>query len=150
MSALPKKKLCWNCEGRVAFSDENCPYCGVYLSSSSLLTQHDKSLTHIAPFPSYRQDSSATYDINKVDEESSEEEEDSEAATSSANYPTSFLLPFVLLLTGSVFLIFGIILFSFSQEGILTLQWNANYWFLYLGTAGLLIFLSWRAMRSLD
>lgn len=31
MNATPKKKLCWNCEGRVDLELENCPYCAVYL-----------------------------------------------------------------------------------------------------------------------
>jgi hypothetical protein len=36
MSAVPKKKLCWNCEGNVSREIDNCPYCGVYLHAAEL------------------------------------------------------------------------------------------------------------------
>ncbi len=151
MSAIPKKKLCWNCEGRVALPDENCPFCGVYLSSSSLLNQQSESTTHIPPYSPGTDQSipSSPYNLSKEDEQNSEEdkEELQEKALNPAN--NSSLLSFVLLLAGSVFLVFGLILFVFSHQGTLTLQWNTSYWFVYLGIAALLLFIGWRSLQNL-
>jgi hypothetical protein len=38
-----KTKLCWNCEGSVSRTIENCPYCGVYLSPDSESGKEDKA-----------------------------------------------------------------------------------------------------------
>lgn len=157
MSALPKKKLCWNCEGRVAYSDENCTYCGVYLSSSSLINQNDESSTHIAPLAPYRpkkEDTSIPHASfkNNFNEESGDSDQDEleDMTPEAENSQHSGLLPFCLLLSGSIFFIFGLILFIFSRQGMLTLQWDASYWFLYLGVAAILLFLGWRSMRTLS
>ena len=120
MSAIPKKKLCWNCEGRVAFSDENCPFCGVYLSSSSLINSQDETSTHIAPYRPGSENKSipaSPYEINTEDE-TGQEEDSSESVKEEALNPSqkSMLLPFILLQAGSVFLVFGLILFIFSNK----------------------------------
>lgn len=149
MSATPKKKLCWNCEGRVAQVDENCPFCGVYLSSSSLINQQDESSTHIAPYrPSTDKTIPASPYGNK--EEEAKDEESSEIMQEEALNPNqrSNLLSFTLLLAGSVFLVFGLILLIFSRQGTLTLQWNASYWFAYLGLAIVLLFSGWRSLQN--
>ncbi len=152
MSAIPKKKLCWNCEGRVALADENCPYCGVYLSSSALLNNQDENATHVAP---YRTSSEKTipaspYNLNR-EEQDQQDEESNEIQQEEALNSTqkSSLMPFVLLLAGSVFLTFGLILLIFSNQGTLTLQWNASYWFVYLAIAGLFLITGWRSLRNL-
>lgn len=152
MNAIPKKKMCWNCEGRVAFSDENCPYCGVYLSSSSLINPQNESSTHIPPYRTGSDKSipASPYGMNK-DVEEEKTEDTTESVQEEALNPTqsSTVLPFVLLLASSVFLVFGLILLVFSNQGTLTLQWNASYWFVYLGTAAVLLFIGWRSMRNL-
>ena len=151
MSAIPKKKLCWNCEGRVAFSDENCPYCCVYLSSSSLINTHNETTTHIAPFAPYRQGSdksvpASPYTLDQ--EEDLESNEDESSLEDSLDEETSGLLPLSLLLAGSIFFMFGLILLLFSRQGTLTLHWNASYWYIYLALAAALIFTGWRSMQN--
>lgn len=151
MSAITKKKLCWNCEGRVAQADENCPYCGVYLSSSSLINSPDQSSTHIAPYGPGTDKSipASPYGLNKNNgEPEAKEEEVNEIVQEEALNPQhkSNLLPFMLLLAGSIFLVFGLILLVFSRQGVLTLQWDASYWFVYLGLAVVLLFSGWRSL----
>jgi hypothetical protein len=152
MSAISKKKMCWNCEGRVALADENCPYCGVYLSTSSLINQQDESATHIAPYRpgSDKSIPASPYGVDKQ-EENEEEDIPTETIQEEALNPNqkSYLLPCVLLLSGSVFFVFGLILLAFSSRGTLTLQWNASYWFAYLGVATMLLFMGWRSLQNL-
>lgn len=151
MNAIPKKKLCWNCEGRVAFTDENCPYCGVYLSSSSLIPQQEDSSSHQAPYKNVTDKSvpASPYELkNQTNNAVQEEEETVDRLQEEADFSQrNYLMSFLLLLTGSVFFVFGLILLVFSREGVLTLQWNASYWFLYLGAAISLFFLGWRSLR---
>lgn len=151
MNAIPKKKLCWNCEGRVALAEENCPYCGVYLSSSTLINQQDESSTHIAP---YHSSSDKSIPVSPYSQGNREEEAITEETTDPTQEEAlnpnqkSNLLSLVLLLAGSIFLVFGLILLIFSREGTLTLQWNASYWFVYLGAAVLLLFSGWRSLKN--
>lgn len=150
MSAIPKKKLCWNCDGRVALPDENCPYCGVYLSSSTLLNPQNESATHIPPYSSGSDKSipPSPYNLKENEEIIDEDKEEIQEKALNPNNNNS-LLPFILLLPGSVFLIFGFILLIFSQQETLTLQWNTSYWFVYLGIASLLLFTGWRSLQNL-
>lgn len=151
MSAIPKKKLCWNCDGRVALSDENCPYCGVYLSSSSLINQQNENSTHIAPYQTGSDKSipASPYEMKKNEEES-KAEDSTELVHEEALNPSqkSALLPLALMLAGSVLLVFGLILLTFSHQGTLTLQWNASYWFVYLGAASIMLFVGWRSLKA--
>lgn len=151
MSAIPKKKLCWNCEGRVSFSVENCPFCGVYLSSSSLINQQDESSTHIPPYRTSSDKSIPASPYNMNDDEEIKTEDSNEDIQEEAlnTNQKSNLLPFILLLAGSVFLVFGLILLIFSRQGTLTLQWDASYWFVYLGMAVVLLFVGWRSLQNL-
>jgi hypothetical protein len=136
MNAEPKKKLCWNCEGRVAFSDENCSFCGVYLSPSHMDSEEEGDLPHE---PVYESLSNST-----------EEVKDSSFLEESLNsHRDNGLLPFSLLLLGSIFLVFGLILFTFARQGTLTLQWDATYWYIYLAAATLFLIIGWRALQNL-
>lgn len=143
--------MCWNCEGRVAFSDENCPYCGVYLSTSSLINPQNENATPIAPYRSSSDQSipASPYTLNKEDEEKIEEDSATSLQEEALN-PShkNSLLPVVLLLSGSIFLVFGLILLVFANQGTLTLQWNASYWFIYLGLAVIFLFAGWRSLYS--
>ena len=53
----------------------------------------------------------------------------------------------LLLLPGSFFLFFGMILLFFSNDGTLSLEWNAHYWFFYLLLAAPLIYYGWRTLN---
>lgn len=147
MNAIPKKKLCWNCEGRVAFAEENCPFCGVYLSTSSLINQQDENSTHIAPYKANTDKSipASPYKLNE-EESPSQSEDSGELEEMLTLEQKGSILPLTLLLASSVFFVFGFILLLFSHEGTLTLQWNASYWYFYLGTAAILLFGGWRSI----
>jgi hypothetical protein len=57
------------------------------------------------------------------------------------------ILPMLLLIPGTFFLLFGLVLVLFSKEGLLTLHWNARYWFVYLLLSAPLIYFGWKALR---
>lgn len=59
------------------------------------------------------------------------------------------VLPLVLLLIGTVFLVLAIALFFFSSNGVLTLEWKSSYWFLYALLSLPFLFLAIRLLKKL-
>lgn len=133
MSALPKKKLCWNCEGSVALQEEDCPYCGVYLNA--VPSMGGISLPH--------QIEERVASFSKGEEE----EEEAEGASEGSG---AVLLPLLFLLCGSSLLLFGALLWLFSVDGMLTLRWNARWAPLYLAVAFPLFLFGWKALYQLE
>ena len=64
--------------------------------------------------------------------------------------PKVTVLPLVLLTTGSVFFLFGLVLFLFSTDGKFTLQWNGNFWPLYLLSSFPLFYFGWNYLQELE
>lgn len=59
----------------------------------------------------------------------------------------SFLSLFLFLL-GSNLLVLGLIQFFFSEEGVLRLEWDAKYWFIYCLFALPLVYLGFKKMKQ--
>jgi hypothetical protein len=116
MSAIPKKKLCWNCEGNVAKDIDNCPYCGVYLHAN---VEEEEDHSWNPP-----------YQLTALKKDDSEEEHPpyypaQEEKTIKADSPSppsigqqlkKDILPIFLLLAGSSFFLFGFYFFSLKVE----------------------------------
>ncbi len=133
MSAIPKKRLCWNCHGEVPMVVQTCPYCGVYVEQTAPGVQTDEHE------PPYHFKASGDMSIPASPFASEEDlshqnaiSTGSEATTVALNDAKSVLFPVLFLLTGSVFFLFGLVIALFSEEGVLTLSWNGEYWFAYL------------------
>lgn len=157
MSAIPQKKLCSNCEGNVSWEEEDCPYCGVYLKEPYLeKSSKDQRQTPIisALNPPYRLEQALTTGIPRSPFDLKEEEEEPEGEEPFASpmhlKSPNTLWPLVLLLTGSLSLVFGLILFLFAKDGVLILRWNGDYWYLYLLTALPLLLTGWNVLKRLD
>lgn len=151
MSKNAKKKMCWSCEGRVDKTAENCPYCGVYLSPN--MPETPKSAL-AAPYNAQAQSTgkapAAPYPPKKGQEETAEEETETEAVVN-ANISDlkTVLIPLVLLLAGTIFLLFGSVLYLFSENGIFTLRWNSEYWLYYVILAVPMLAFGWRALGAI-
>lgn len=157
MNQKPKKKLCWNCEGSSSVQDENCPYCGVYLSPLSI---GDNSGDQHNPFaPPYRMNHTdeehgipkSPFATQEKDPLISNEEKVAEARVEEDSDETQTpILPTVLLLIGGGLLLFTLALVLFSQNGKLTLQWDADYWPLFLLLSGAMLFFGWKKLQNLQ
>ncbi len=156
MSAVPKKKLCWNCEGNVAKNIDNCPYCGVYLHAEEM--EEDSTWN-----PSYRAQKnndeipSPLYQIKPpLNEDIEEEPEVQEELSKPVNLNHLYsqlkndVFPILFLMMGSVFFLFGVVLLLFSQNGTFNLQWQESdglYFFLF---ALPLIGFGWMYLQRLE
>lgn len=154
MTTPPKKKLCWNCEGRVTFQDENCPLCGVYLSP---LSSEEKEMKESLFSPPYRvkhneeEDQEAPPSPYKVEPEASTNTREKVIKVESpflSKEMRTIVLPLILLLSGSVFFLFGIALLLFSQNGVFTLQWNGGHWYLFFILGMPMLFYGWRSLQQ--
>lgn len=154
MNKPVKTKLCWNCEGNVSRSAENCPYCAVYLSPDN-----DDLADEPAPVKApYKADKAklnkevpkAPYGpLNPTEEEKELDVQEAALSKSVTNFQTTFL-PLIFLTTGLIFLFFAAMLLLFSENGKLTLQWDGDYWYAYGILALPLLFLGWKYLESAD
>lgn len=157
MSAVPKKKLCWNCEGNVAKNIDNCPYCGVYLHAAEIEEESTWNPSY-RPNPENEEIPSPLYQIKPEVEQEREEEDSDEAADDSKPMVWNHLFsqlkhdvfPILFLMMGSVFFLFGIVLLLFSQNGTFTLQWQESDGLYFLLFAVPLIGFGWMYLQRLE
>ena len=144
MNERPKKKLCWNCEGNVVETEDNCPYCGVYLHPGSLSGQVERASLFSPPYPQQ--------------EETHEEAPPVEAAKPAetivsaglGNTLKEMLLSLVMLSSGVFFFLFSLAIFLFSHNGQMTLTWSiSSGWLFFLSGLPLVIF-GWRSLQKLE
>ncbi|MFA6916437.1 MAG: hypothetical protein WC222_08570 [Parachlamydiales bacterium] len=136
MSPVPKHKLCWQCEGNIDFTQDHCPYCGVYLNVESNFAAASEEHTFTPP-----------YRLPNIQENESGDNANVEAIQPGI---IDYLKPLLLLLLGSTLSIFALMLYLFSSNGVLTLQWNADVWYLYLVISVPLLWAGWRALNHAD
>jgi hypothetical protein len=167
------KKLCWNCDGEVSVYAIQCPYCGTHLGTgqeNKVVQSKEEPAPSYSPGPvgvdvgennftplypthqSSLEDQAVTSPFPK-----SVAAEMPNQGTSSAlreevygTETSNEALPFVLLLSGMIFLVFGLILFLFSTQGFLVLKWNASFWPMYLLLSVPLLVFGWRALDSIE
>ncbi|MEC7838977.1 MAG: hypothetical protein VX777_02935 [Chlamydiota bacterium] len=158
MSTKTKKKLCWNCEGSVGFTEEHCPFCGVYLSPSPSAQEPINQQNSYSP-PYVMETEEPESDVPQSPYQDSHQQFSQEAVVREKSQLPSILpsdqmrqilFPLGLLLAGSGFFLFGLVLFLFSNNGSFTLQWNADNWYYYLVLSVAMLFFGWRALNEID
>lgn len=153
MGGPTKKKLCWNCEGSVSLQEENCPYCGVYLSPSD--NEGVEEGIEDLFSPPYRIESRADsippspFVSKEIKEEVTSMHVAKEMKHSSDDLKR-VIIPLSMLLSGTVFFLFGLALFLFSRKGIFILQWNGGFWYYYLAFGMLALVFGWKALSTIE
>jgi hypothetical protein len=150
MNQKAKKKLCWNCEGSVSLAEETCPFCGVTVVPAFL----EGAAVEFAPPYATRVENEfdipkSPYGFDEEKQPAQQQKEPQEALSMQDEFKRT-ALSVTFLLCGSVFFLFSLALGLFSHNGIFTLQWNAEYWFIYTGLALPLFFVGWRFLMKLD
>ena len=151
MTALPKRKLCWNCEGNISREIDNCPYCGVYVHSSD----PEGSSYWNPSYTSQESLQSVPPPLYSVQETPSEEPSPV-SHTVPLFWSDLFLtlkqevFPVLFLMSGSIFFLFGLILFLFAREGTLTLRWDGSLWSLFALLSVPSLWMGWRLLHRLE
>ena len=157
MSAIPKKKLCWNCEGNIVLDADNCPYCGVYVHSPEIDQANDWSSSYYSEENNQEEVPKPVYQLHP---EQAEDEQPTEtldqAVKDSINYNSLFeqvkkdILPTMLLMCGSIFFLFALVLLLFSSNGTLTLQWSERLWPYFISVALISFYFGWKYLLKIE
>lgn len=155
MSAIPKKKLCWNCDGNISYEVDNCPYCGVYVQGAEWDEDTSWNPTYHPP----KEESEVPAPLYAVAENQLEEErctvESLPLSNNIAPSPSlsSFkrdFFPLFFLMAGSIALLFGVVLILFAKNGTLTLQWKGSYGYYFLLFSIPLLLMGWRSLQQIE
>ena len=147
-----KKRLCWNCEGSVSLNAETCPFCGVSVIPATL---DGTSNIFTPPYALHVNNGNgihrSQYDFLAKEEGESHPKDSSEVVEelSLSDFKT-VAVSITLLLTGSVFFLFGLVLFLFSTEGTFSLRWEGEFWYIYQLLSIPLIYFGWKALMKID
>ena len=152
------KRLCWNCEGNVSAHLEQCPYCGVDLAQPAAQGENSlfkgygaapfQHLHQDVPQPPYARGPTQNFAISEEEWNTTlHEEKETKVEEERILTPKREMIAFLLLFPGIVFFLFGLALAFFSNDGILTLQWNQSFAYFYFFGAVPMLFLGWRAFR---
>lgn len=145
MSSKPKKKLCWNCEGNVTAKADSCPYCGVSLNVAAMQMTEDPLAPPYKMMGSVTDQSIPHAPYAKQDTSDTLGKSDLPTAEGETNDVRTISIALTALLFGTVFVLFGLLLFLFSDNnGIFTLRWHTHFWFIYLLLGLPLLYLGWK------
>lgn len=122
-----KKRLCWNCEGGIEPKATHCTYCGAEQTGAQSETV-------------------AAFQMPKTGEPYSAAVAETPTEQIRLEGARGLFVPLLLLLPGTMFLMFGLVLLLFSHDGFLTLRWDASYWYVYALISLPLVYLGWRAV----
>jgi len=134
--------MCWNCDGSVSFDSAYCPYCGNDLAQgrseqpSREAKEHksDDSLASLYKPPYSAKSGESSSQHAYVEEMASHDVFQADHASEEPAMVTESdggIWPLLFLTLGATLLTLGLILFFFSENGRVVLEWNAHYWFLY-------------------
>ena len=153
MKEAMKKRLCWNCEGSISVGEETCPFCGVSVipatldgTSSGFMPPYAHQIVknnEIPPSPYSPWDEDDKSSSKKTSKEPVEPEP-------SMDEFKKVVIAVTLLLSGSVFFLFGLALVLFSTEGTFSLRWDGSFWFLYLVLSLPLLYFGWKSLMKLE
>lgn len=152
MPEVEKKKLCWNCDGNVVRSLSNCPYCGVYIYPEEDDEESGSRIQSVEPpykpKPLKENEIPQAPYAKHINSSTSEESNMQEPVRHRADWKM-IVSPLIFLLSGSVFFLFGFLMLLFSSNGLFTLQWNANYWYLYLLVSFPFLYFGWHTLENI-
>lgn len=162
MNKKNDKRLCWNCDGEVAHHLLQCPFCGADVTRPKPTEEDQRFHGFASPFQSASNQDiipqppyfrTSPQDLAVTDDEwnnvlNEEKKEGADAKEEDASQTTKKeMIALLLLLPGIVFFLFGIAVFFFSQDGVLSLSWHQNVAYYYFAGAVPLVYLGWRALR---
>ena len=158
MSLKDKVKMCPFCEGSVPFDAEDCRYCGAsFIKGSSKVRtpyQTEDSLAGLYDPPYSPDRSSSRFGIASPQEREEEEEEEplqeaKKAPLKQEDPEEGNKIGSILLLSiGGQLFTLAWLLFFFSDQGKVSLEWKSTYWPIYLVISGILLFQGWKKLAA--
>lgn len=145
MKPADRQKMCPNCDGRIPHEATQCPYCFATMQVDAARNQTlQDSLTSLYS-PPYSSKAGTLF-ANEEKQASPRESmiapaavlEKDEGEENKSFWPILFLS-----LAGNLFVL-GVLQFFFSEEGMVKLEINGSYWFLFILLSLPLFFFGWK------
>lgn len=151
MKTSDRQKMCPSCEGMISVDVVVCPYCTTDLSS--FVAKESPSKAALLKNKALQDASSALYTPSYTSETEGKREfkqvVNEPARSATAPQPikeqkVDALFPILAFCVGGVLLTLGLMQFFFSENGMLTLEWDVQYWYIYCLIAAPLIFFGFK------
>lgn len=155
MKAIDRQKACPNCSGKIPVDVGQCPYCfaqvPVEISTKEVanpknLSPQDSFSAKYAPPYQPKTELASNFLVNeerKFFNQAPEKNSDHLLAAKpldSEEIATNNFWPIFALSVGGNLLVLGILQFFFAEQGVVRLEMNAHYWFLFLLLAAPLVY----------
>lgn len=150
MKTKKRQKLCYNCEGEIDLDVIVCPFCAADLreerpernnpiydestSMKNLNTQQSLYPSHYAQ----EEEPEAAMQEPKLAEVHTDEDE-----------PKSIVGPTIMATLGAQLLLLSLLMLFFANDGVMTLKWDARFWFFYFVAAVPLLIFGYRGIEKL-
>lgn len=165
MRPADRQKMCANCNGKVSFEATECPYCAAEQTPVAKTSPKNNSLQdslaslYNPPYSPKSAEKMKAKEKEKVEPSTAPRkqvfytEPESPVAQATAALPLEndakkdFWALFALIVGGNL-LTLGLMQFFFSENGLLVLEWNSAYWYLYCLIALPLFYLGFKKASS--
>jgi hypothetical protein len=179
MKLKERQKLCVNCDGRIPLEAIVCPYCAAESTPQASVQEAEyrkqqsfnDSLTALYPppyaakntQPIYAEEYQSAAPMKQADpfKDVSEKRFSSTSPLGIPSIPTqeqdeahavdekSSFWPLLFLTVGANLLMLGLLQLFFSDNGLLKLEWDSSYWYVYCLAATPLVLLGYRKANLL-
>jgi hypothetical protein len=155
MKQADRQKMCTNCDGRVAYDATQCPYCFTTLQAEAPVQGNlfksppsQESLTSLftPPYSARETEPEEKKSFKKAPEPTLSKIPVEKEATSESK---SFWPILLLTLGGNLFTL-GVLQFFFSEQGVVQLDINASYWFLFIVLALPLFYFGYKQLGQVQ
>ena len=127
MKTADRQKMCPNCDSKIPFEISQCPHCFTAVPTESGIQTTILKSSYTPPYSPKPLFS----DKPKEEKKSLQEQTESKEERASEPLKKTFLPILLLSLAGNLFTL-GLLQFFFSEEGVVKLELNATYWFIFL------------------
>lgn len=168
MKPSDRQKMCSQCDGRIPIEAQECPYCSAEQleqpPEQDLFSNHQSlqasltslysppygakhpgtsiaSVQPVPPAPTYKEVPKAPAQMPQMPQEAVIAAEETAEAK-------SYFWPILVLSLAANFLVLGMLQCFFSENGKLTMEWDSNYWFIYLLLCVPLFFFGYKKLKS--
>lgn len=180
MTTVEKEKLCVSCEGRIPLDAEVCSYCAADQTKPKAQNPYRAPLfqnqsledslasLYTPPYQGKRpqftspqtaeeeplQNQEPMYNDRPLYKDVTERAQMDPLLGSTADEEEvpakSSLWPTVFLVAGANFAFLGLMQLFFSKNGVLRLEWDANYWFFYCILSAPFLFFGYKKLKELN
>ncbi len=149
--AKKRQKLCHNCEGEIDLDVIVCPFCAADLREEK--PELGRSFNAAQKFAHDQETSQSLYPSSfpsvKIPEPIAEPAPQAVPAAEEEAPSKNFFGPTVLFTLGVQIFLLGLLMLLFSHKGVVTLKWNASWWFVYCLSGAPLLYLGYRSLSKI-